>query len=616
MQENINIPDSTITSALTFRNLVLMNMQQLTNFPYIEQDFDALTDYELLCLVVKYLNDVIDNQNEQNDSITNMYNAFLALQTYVNNTKDTLEDAFNNLDDYVRNYFDNLDVQDEINNKLDEMLEDGILEQIIEQFLQIKSLLCFDNVAEMKLSTNITNGSYAKTLGYYAVNDGGSSLYKIRTITNNDVVDEGSIIELADDSLIAELVVENNEVNVNQFGAKGDNVTDDTQAIQNAINYAGTKGFKDVKLINYRYYCESGLEITYSEFKLHGQPLTEYANGIRFSDSVSVGIDVKSYGFRMDNLFLSTSGLEHSDNVIGLRLLRPIGTGTSEEIETAMNLDADITSCSFFWLETGILAKGRNVNIDGCEFTECKNGFELAILSTGHSHRDIWIRNNRFHGIGAYQRDTIGYTVGIAIKFPSEWVRTDTYGNIIRNNFFDYCNNIFTGCILGSTISDNNILDCLHDGIVAINPNDTTINSNNNIEVLISNNNINLRGNASNYGIYLKGVGRPRITGNIVANQPTIAVLLEKCSTIWFTNNNLNCIRSDITENLKIIGSSGDEVFLADNMFSSFQNANNTYVNISGVSKIYTGGNVETGSSTAIVTNVTPLKQGEDPHFW
>ena len=89
MQGNVNIPDSTITTNLSFRQLVLMNMQQLTNFPYIEKDFDALTDYELLCLVVKFLNDVIANQNEQNDSITNMYNAFLALQTYVNNTKDT-----------------------------------------------------------------------------------------------------------------------------------------------------------------------------------------------------------------------------------------------------------------------------------------------------------------------------------------------------------------------------------------------------------------------------------------------------------------------------------------------------------------------------------------------
>ena len=234
MQGNINIPDSTITTNLSFRQLVLMNMQQLTNFPYIEKDFDALTDYELLCLVVKFLNDVIANQNEQNASITRMYESFLALQTYVNNTKDTLEDAFNNLDDYVRNYFDNLDVQEEINNKLDQMLEDGILEQIIEQFLQLTSLLCFDNVSDMQDSPNLANGSYARTLGYYNIKDDGGSIYKIRNINNDDIIDNGHIIPLnKSDVLIAENV--STIITPEMFGAYGDGTHNDTTAFNNAI---------------------------------------------------------------------------------------------------------------------------------------------------------------------------------------------------------------------------------------------------------------------------------------------------------------------------------------------------------------------------------------------
>ena len=147
-----------------FKEICKMYIQQLTNFPYIEKDFDALTDYQLLCKVVAYLNKIITNENTQNETITALYNAFVELK------------------DYVDTYFDNLDVQDEINNKLDEMVEDGTLDQIIEQYLSSSAIWGFDNVADMKQSTNLINGSYAKTLGYYLKNDGGGATYKITNV--------------------------------------------------------------------------------------------------------------------------------------------------------------------------------------------------------------------------------------------------------------------------------------------------------------------------------------------------------------------------------------------------------------------------------------------------
>ena len=44
-----------------------------------------------------------------------------------------LIDLFNQLKEYVDNYFENLDVQDEINHKLDEMVEDGTFDVIFAQ---------------------------------------------------------------------------------------------------------------------------------------------------------------------------------------------------------------------------------------------------------------------------------------------------------------------------------------------------------------------------------------------------------------------------------------------------------------------------------------------------
>lgn len=52
------------------------------------------------------------------------------------NTKEVVEnyiEQFNELHDYVHDYFDNLDVQEEINNKLDAMVEDGTMAEIINQ---------------------------------------------------------------------------------------------------------------------------------------------------------------------------------------------------------------------------------------------------------------------------------------------------------------------------------------------------------------------------------------------------------------------------------------------------------------------------------------------------
>lgn len=195
----------------------------IQNFPYIEQDFDALTDYQLISKVVEYLNKVIESQNGLVDDM------------------NALTTAFSDLKDYVEHYFDNLDVQEEINNKLDQMVEDGQLTQLIAQFLSLNAIMSFPSVASMKLAENLVNGSTCETYGFYNVNDNGGAKYLVRNITNDDVVDEKTIIELYDNNLIAELIKEP-EMSVKQFGAKGDNSTNDTTSLQVALNFCSSNG--------------------------------------------------------------------------------------------------------------------------------------------------------------------------------------------------------------------------------------------------------------------------------------------------------------------------------------------------------------------------------------
>ena len=104
MENNTKIP--------LFRRCVIQN------FPFIEEDFDALTDYGLISKIVEYLNNVINQTNATTDQV------------------EELTTAFNTLKDYVDHYFDNLDVQEEINNKLDDMAEDGTLSEILESVVR------------------------------------------------------------------------------------------------------------------------------------------------------------------------------------------------------------------------------------------------------------------------------------------------------------------------------------------------------------------------------------------------------------------------------------------------------------------------------------------------
>ena len=249
MNDEIKIP----TMKVTPLKKICMTIGELPT-SYLE----TMTYYEMLIWFINYLRDsIIPAVNNNAEAVRELQGLFVELQTYVND------------------YFDNLDVQEEINNKLDQMLEDGVLEQIIEQYIQSSTLWCFDSVNDMKEATNLIEGSYAKTLGYYEPNDGGSGIYRI-TDEELEVYQE----ELST-GLYATLI-NINSVYVEQFGAKGDGTTDDSNAFTTATKYS------KLNLSENKTYVLNQLIEIENDIIINGNNATIKGNGLRTTENLTI----------------------------------------------------------------------------------------------------------------------------------------------------------------------------------------------------------------------------------------------------------------------------------------------------------------------------------------
>lgn len=158
----------------------------LENFPLIDEDFDALTNWQLFCELGKEINKIINSENNIGTQMENVTNAFNTLQNYV----DT--------------YFENLDLTDEINAKLDTLVEDGTLTELIGNYVDPK-LTEFENTINAQqttLETNITNKVNAQDNLISQINakvDSGVSGTPIPVSSTDDMTDTTKIYVLTTD---------------------------------------------------------------------------------------------------------------------------------------------------------------------------------------------------------------------------------------------------------------------------------------------------------------------------------------------------------------------------------------------------------------------------------
>lgn len=83
---------------------------------------------------IPYTNFHGTNQDWMIQQIKQMIATWASYQENFDQWRNNLDAAFNALHDYVYTYFDELDVQEEINNKLDQMREDGVFAEILQPY--------------------------------------------------------------------------------------------------------------------------------------------------------------------------------------------------------------------------------------------------------------------------------------------------------------------------------------------------------------------------------------------------------------------------------------------------------------------------------------------------
>lgn len=309
----------------------------------------------------------------------------------------------------------------------------------------------FDTVAAMK-SYNLAAGDTAQTLGYRSINDGGAGTYRI--ISSEATADGGSLIEL-NNGLMAQLIVENDEVNVKQFGAYGDGSHDDSSYIS-----AACAKFKNILIPEGTYKLNSTVSLSQNT-NIYGKTAIVCWSGNTDNSKKTEIVTTDVYAFTCSwgkvnnfaNLSFDGYGI---DQPCGARINKCEFKGTLG-IEHARA--STISECSFHSCTTAGIKRLTDSCVQNCFFYSN----EIAIDMDNSGDNRILGNKIEWNELGIKFKDTV-----YAVIANNIFDRQTTYGITIDNGslFNNITGNLFErnlvnhikGDIWHTTISSNKFL--------------------------------------------------------------------------------------------------------------------------------------------------------------
>ncbi|MFW7355580.1 MAG: glycosyl hydrolase family 28-related protein [Brucella sp.] len=236
--------------------------------------------------------------------------------------------------------------------------------------------------------------SYLRTSGYYAPGDGGGALYK-RVLTEPTHAGkvrsaDGTWWELSEEA-----------PDVKMFGAKGDGVTNDTTAIQSAIDYIARSPFGGVATVGTGTFIITATINWKSNVSLIGQ--AQGGTVIKAQGTIGKMFSIKdiwAFGIQIENMRIE--GIAAQTIGLWVEQTMPIGGGevvghamlrNVQFLDHAYGLDGDgiyalfdsyFEKVDFFNCSgAGAVIEGSAMTMVGCSFRNCQYGMLIRYLDAG-----------------------------------------------------------------------------------------------------------------------------------------------------------------------------------------------------------------------------------------
>ena len=332
------------------------------------------------------------------------------------NTKETVEEyitKFNELYTYVHDYFDNLDVQDEINHKIDEMVESGEFEEIMSHFFAITRDIT-------PLGDNLLNGA-TWTIGTGWSGDAGTGFIHTTGSTA---------------TLTTSISVTNDELYLLKFTCTNQYASTTEQSL--IAQFGGSPAFEqyynDGTVTKYLSFYPSNGDLIFTPSTNWGGALSNI--GIyKIEADDKVGQTIKIYDTANDLSFAVTVTEDSLNNtIVGKGAMQYVTNGSHNNVAVGNNV-LEKTASGYY--NTGVGSYALQNSIQGTRNVAV--GFN-ALNGITYGDRNIGVGTFALHKVTS-GRNNIG------IGADTAWYTTTGNNNIAMSN----------GALNANTTGSNNI---------------------------------------------------------------------------------------------------------------------------------------------------------------